>query len=136
MYAFAQRADTRVVDEPLYAHYLSVTGAEHPGREAVLAAQSASAEEVVRKANDSKFGLAAGVWTNDIRLGHRMADELEAGVVWVNTYRKSSFTMPFGGFKQSGIGVEKGVEAIDEYLQTKSVWIETEGEVSDPFKLI
>jgi aldehyde dehydrogenase (NAD+) len=95
-----------------------------------------SEEEVVRKANDSKFGLAAGVWTNDIRRGHRMADELEAGVVWVNTYRKSSFTMPFGGFKQSGIGVEKGIEAIDEYLQTKSVWIETEGEVSDPFKLI
>jgi aldehyde dehydrogenase (NAD+) len=93
-------------------------------------------EEVVEKANDSEYGLAAGVWTNDLRRGHRMADELEAGVVWVNTYRKSSFTMPFGGFKKSGIGVEKGIEAIDEYLQTKSVWIETDGEVSDPFRLV
>jgi aldehyde dehydrogenase (NAD+) len=86
-------------------------------------------------ANDSEFGLAAGVWTNDLRRGVRMSRELEAGVVWVNTYRKSSFTTPFGGYKKSGVGREKGVEAIDEYLQTKSVWIETEGEVSDPFTL-
>jgi aldehyde dehydrogenase (NAD+) len=65
-----------------------------------------------------------------------MTQAIEAGVVWVNTYRKSSFTMPFQGFKQSGVGVEKGTEAIEEYLQTKSVWIETEGEVSDPFTLL
>ncbi|AZH25338.1 aldehyde dehydrogenase [Haloplanus aerogenes] len=95
-----------------------------------------SEDEVIEKANDSEFGLAAGVWTTDIRRGHRMADQLEAGVVWLNTYRKSSFTMPFGGFKQSGMGVEKGIEAIDEYLQTKSVWVETEGEISDPFRLV
>jgi len=93
-------------------------------------------DEVIETANDSEFGLAAGVWTTDIRRGHRMADRLEAGVVWLNTYRKSSFTMPFGGFKRSGMGVEKGIEAIDEYLQTKSVWVETEGEISDPFRLV
>lgn len=93
-------------------------------------------DEVVEAANDSEYGLAAGVWTNDIRRGHRMADQLEAGVVWLNTYRKSSFTMPFGGFKKSGIGVEKGMEAIEEYVQTKSVWVETEGDVSDPFRLV
>ncbi|WP_435075521.1 aldehyde dehydrogenase [Halorubrum sp. HHNYT27] len=93
-------------------------------------------DEVVEKANDSEFGLASGVWTKDIQRGHRMADALEAGVVWLNTYRKSSFTMPFGGFKQSGIGVEKGIEAIEEYVQTKSVWVETKDEVSDPFRLV
>ncbi|OYR51924.1 carnitine dehydratase [Halorubrum sp. Ea1] len=93
-------------------------------------------DEVIEKANDSEFGLASGVWTKDIQRGHRMADALEAGVVWLNTYRKSSFTMPFGGFKQSGIGVEKGIEAIEEYVQTKSVWVETEDEVSDPFRLV
>ena len=93
-------------------------------------------DEVVEQANDSEFGLAAGVWTENIRRGHRMADRLEAGVVWINTYRKSSFTMPFGGFKKSGMGVEKGKEAIREYVKTKSVWVETEGEVSDPFRLV
>jgi len=95
----------------------------------------ADEEEALGIANDSAYGLAAGVWTTDLRRGVRMSRELEAGVVWVNTYRKSSFTTPFGGYKQSGVGREKGVEAIDEYLQTKSVWIETEGTVSDPFKL-
>ena len=103
----------------------------------VLAVLTFSSEtEAVELANDSAYGLAAGVWTDDLRRGIRMTDELEAGVVWVNTYRKSSFTMPFGGFKRSGMGVEKGTEAMEEYLQTKSVWIETEGEVSDPFTLI
>jgi aldehyde dehydrogenase (NAD+) len=66
----------------------------------------------------------------------RLPDQLDAGVVWVNTYRKSSFTTPSGGFKKSGLGREKGVQSIREYLQTKSVWIELEGEVSDPFKFI
>lgn len=92
-------------------------------------------DQAVTIANDSPFGLAAGLWTTDLQRGIRLTRRLEAGVVWVNTYRKSSFTTPFGGRKQSGVGREKGVEAIDEYLQTKSVWIETEGEVSDPFKL-
>ena len=91
--------------------------------------------EALEIANDSPFGLAAGVWTNDLRRGVRLSRELETGVVWVNTYRKSSFTTPFGGYKQSGVGREKGTEAIGEYLQTKSVWIETEGTMSDPFTL-
>lgn len=92
-------------------------------------------DEALEIANDSEYGLAAGVWTTDLQRAIRMSRDLEAGVVWVNTYRKSSFTTPFGGYKQSGIGREKGAEAIDEYLQTKSVWIETEGTVSDPFQL-
>lgn len=95
-----------------------------------------SEDEVVEKANDIDYGLASGVWTNDIRRGIRMSQRIEAGVVWINTYRKSSFTTPFGGYKESGVGIEKGVEAIDGYLQTKSVWMEMEGEVSDPFRLV
>jgi aldehyde dehydrogenase (NAD+) len=103
----------------------------------VLSVLSFSNEaDVIRKANDSNFGLAAGVWTNDLRRAVRMSNNLEAGVVWVNTYRKSSFTTPFGGYKKSGIGVEKGVEALDDYLQIKSVWMELEGELSNPFHLI
>jgi len=93
-------------------------------------------DEVVKEANDIDYGLAAGVWTNDIRRGVRMSEQIEAGVVWVNTYRKSSFTTPFGGYKKSGVGIEKGIDAISQYLQTKSVWIEMEGEVSDPFRLV
>lgn len=102
----------------------------------ILAVLSFSDEtEAIEIANDSPFGLAAGIWTTDVRRALRTMRNLEAGVVWVNTYRKSSFTTPFGGYGKSGIGREKGVEAIDEYLQTKSVWMETEGTVSDPFKL-
>lgn len=115
--------DMRIAREEVFGPVLSV-----------LSFESESA--VLERANDSRYGLAAGVWTSDLRLAHRMADRLEAGVVWVNTYRQSSYTTPFGGHKQSGVGVEKGIEAIDEYLQTKSVWIETEGEVGDPFTLV
>lgn len=92
--------------------------------------------EVLEKANDTSYGLAAGVWTSDVARAVRMTERLQAGVVWVNTYRKSSFTTPAGGFKDSGIGREKGVDAIEEYLQPKSVWINTKDSVSDPFKLI
>lgn len=92
--------------------------------------------EVIGKANDTEYGLAAGVWTENVRRAIRVSAELEAGVVWVNAYRESSFTTPSGGYKKSGLGIEKGKDAIEEYLQSKSVWIETEGVVGDPFKLL
>ncbi len=90
-------------------------------------------EEAVALANGTPFGLAAGVWTLDIRRAHRMARKLQAGTVWINMYRGMTFNSPFGGFKQSGIGRQNGIEAIDQYLQTKSVWCELDESVQDPF---
>jgi aldehyde dehydrogenase (NAD+) len=90
-------------------------------------------DEAVEIANDVNYGLAAGVWTENLRRAVRMADRLQAGTVWVNTYRSTSYTSPFGGYKASGLGRENGVEAIKEYLQVKSVWLYTGGDVANPF---
>lgn len=83
-----------------------------------------SIEEGLRQANDTIYGLAAAVWTRDIKKAHRVARELKAGTVWINTYNVYDPTMPFGGFKQSGFGRELGLEALDLYTQTKSVWVD------------
>ncbi|RQQ51021.1 aldehyde dehydrogenase [Burkholderia stagnalis] len=80
-------------------------------------------EDAVAIANDSPYGLAAGVWTTDMGTALRMSRQLEAGTVWVNSYRAVSYLAPFGGYKQSGIGRESGYEMIKEYLQTKTTWI-------------
>ena len=90
-------------------------------------------EEAVRIANDSPYGLAAGLWTQSIRRALTVSRRLQAGTVWVNTYRAVSFLSPFGGYKRSGLGRENGQEAIGEYLQTKSVWISTAEETPNPF---
>lgn len=89
--------------------------------------------DAVRIANDIKFGLAAGVWTKSLRRTMFVTENLKAGTVWVNNYRATSVTSPFGGYKQSGIGRESGSEAIKEYLQTKTVWISTDLDVPNPF---
>lgn len=90
-------------------------------------------EEAIRIANGTVYGLAAGVWTASIRRALVMSERLEAGTVWVNTYRAVSYMSPFGGYKRSGIGRESGSEAIHEYLQTKSVWIDIAGNAPNPF---
>jgi aldehyde dehydrogenase (NAD+) len=90
-------------------------------------------EEAVRIANDTEFGLAAGVWTSNVGRAHRMVGRLRAGTVWVNTYRKTNYATPFGGFKQSGLGRENGIEVMREYTEVKSVWIDTGGTIADPF---
>jgi aldehyde dehydrogenase (NAD+) len=90
-------------------------------------------EEAVAVANDVVYGLAAGVWTQDIRRAIEIPQRIQAGTVWVNTYRAVSFLSPFGGYKRSGLGRESGQEAIQEYMQTKSIWISTATETPNPF---
>jgi aldehyde dehydrogenase (NAD+) len=92
-------------------------------------------EDAIAIGNDVVFGLAAGVWTQSMRRSLAMAERLQAGTVWVNTYRAVSYLSPFGGYKRSGIGRESGQEMIKEYLQTKSIWISTATEVPNPFIL-
>ena len=90
-------------------------------------------EEAIAIANDVLYGLAAGVWTESVRRAIEVSNRIQAGTVWVNTYRAVSYTSPFGGYKRSGLGRENGQDAIYEYLQTKSVWISTATEVPNPF---
>jgi acyl-CoA reductase-like NAD-dependent aldehyde dehydrogenase len=91
-------------------------------------------EEVLSLANDTSYGLAAGIWTTNLSRAHRMASRLDAGTIWVNTYRTMSPQSPREGFKTSGVGVEHGMESIREYTRVKSVWINTdESPLADPF---
>jgi (Z)-2-((N-methylformamido)methylene)-5-hydroxybutyrolactone dehydrogenase len=90
-------------------------------------------EEAIAIGNDVVYGLAAGVWTQNMRRALTMAEKLEAGTIWINTYRAVSYLSPFGGYKRSGIGRESGQEMIKEYLQVKSVWISTATDVPNPF---
>ena len=92
-------------------------------------------DEAVAIANGTAYGLAAGLWTSDVRRAHRVAGRLRAGTVWVNSYRVLSYAVPFGGFGLSGIGRENGFEAIKGFTETKSIWVELTGATRDPFVL-
>ncbi len=87
----------------------------------------ASEEEAIRLANHTRYGLAAGVWTSNLAQAHRVAGQLRAGTVWVNTYGTLPYTVPFGGFGESGAGREAGREALWEYTQVKNVYVSLEG---------
>ena len=114
------RPEMRVANEEIFGPVLSIIPFDDE-------------DEAVRIANNTVYGLAAGVWTSSIRRALVMSERLEAGTVWVNTYRAVSYMSPFGGYKRSGIGREGGIDAIREYLQTKSVWIDISGKTPNPF---
>jgi len=88
--------------------------------------------EVIRRANDTDYGLAAGVFTQDLSRASRVINQLEAGICWINTWGSSPAEMPVGGYKQSGIGRENGVETLKHFTQIKSVFVET-GELERPY---
>jgi len=104
--------DMRIAQEEVFGPILSISDFEDE-------------EEAIRIGNDVAYGLVAGVWTKSIGRAIRMSKALHVGTVWVNTYRTYSYMVPFGGFKRSGIGRENGIEAVDEFLETKSVFIST-----------
>jgi betaine-aldehyde dehydrogenase len=91
-----------------------------------------SEEEVIERANKTDFGLAAGVFTQDIQKAHRVISKLEAGMCWINNYNVTPVEIPFGGYKSSGIGRENGLAAIEHYTQLKTVYVEM-GDVQSPF---
>jgi acyl-CoA reductase-like NAD-dependent aldehyde dehydrogenase len=89
----------------------------------VSAIRFSDAEEAVKIANGTDYGLAAAVWTRDVKLAHRVAAEIKAGSVWINTYNGFDSGSPFGGYKQSGFGRDLGANAIEQYTNVKSVWV-------------
>ncbi|MBM9593872.1 aldehyde dehydrogenase [Roseitranquillus sediminis] len=92
-------------------------------------------EEAIGIANDTKYGLASGVWTTNLSRAMRMVRAIHAGTVWVNTYRAASVMAPFGGYKDSGYGKERGLVALEEFLHTKNVMIDYSDEERDPFAI-
>ncbi|MGX5914029.1 betaine-aldehyde dehydrogenase [Aliidiomarina sp. Khilg15.8] len=102
--------DMRITREEIFGPVMSVLTFE-------------TEDEVIQRANDTDYGLAAGIFCSDLRRAHRVIAQLEAGICWINAYANSPVEMPVGGYKQSGIGRENGVEALKSYTQTKSIYV-------------
>jgi aldehyde dehydrogenase (NAD+) len=90
-------------------------------------------DEAVAIANGTRYGLTAGLWTADVGRAHRVASRIQAGMVWINTYRYIRWSTPYGGFKASGWGRENGIEALDSYLETRTTIVSTTGRFADPY---
>ena len=114
------RNDMRIAQEEVFGPVLSIIKFKDD-------------EEAISLANDVLYGLAAGVWTQSIDRALTVSKRIRAGTVWVNAYRVVSYMSPFGGYKRSGLGRENGQAMIYEYLQTKSVWINTNKDIANPF---
>jgi 4-guanidinobutyraldehyde dehydrogenase / NAD-dependent aldehyde dehydrogenase len=108
--------DMRIAREEIFGPVLTVLPVDDP-------------ESAVRVANDTTYGLAAAVWTRDVSRAHRIARSLRAGNVYINTYDRGDISMPFGGYRESGIGVDKSLHALDKYTRLKSVWVELGAEL-------
>ena len=102
--------DLSIVEEEIFGPVVSVVSFE-------------DAEEVTFRANNTPYGLAAAIWTNDIRKAHQLAHQIQAGTVWINGYDLFDAAVPFGGYKESGIGKEMGKNAIDLFTQEKAIWV-------------
>ena len=113
------RDDMKIVQEEIFGPVMQILSFENE-------------DEVLQRANNTPYGLAAGVFTKDIQKAHRIVAELEAGTCWINTYNITPVELPFGAYKQSGLGRENGHAAIEAYTQLKSVYVEM-GEVEAPF---
>jgi len=105
----------RVAREEIFGPVLTVTEFEDE-------------DEAIAIANDTPYGLAAGLWTRDVNRAHKLARRIRAGIVWVNTFDTADITVPFGGYKQSGFGRDKSLHALDGYTQLKTTWFDLSGE--------
>jgi len=115
----APKDELRIVEEEIFGPVMSVlTFSEE--------------EDVLQRANNTPFGLAAGVYTKDLRRAHRLVAKLQAGMCWINTFNINPVEIPFGGYKQSGIGRENGLAAIEHYSQLKTVYVAMD-DLGDPF---
>lgn len=113
------RDEMQIVREEIFGPVMSILSYEHE-------------EEVIRRANDTDYGLAAGLVTRDINCAHRVIHQLEAGICWINTWGESAAEMPVGGYKHSGVGRENGISTLEHYTQIKSVQVEL-GEFNSVF---
>jgi acyl-CoA reductase-like NAD-dependent aldehyde dehydrogenase len=102
--------EMKIAREEIFGPVLTVIPADDP-------------ERALQLANDTTYGLAAAVWTRDISRAHRLARALRAGNVYVNTYDRGDISLPFATFKQSGVGVDKSLHALDKYVRLKTTWI-------------